>query len=443
MQASPSSSSQPKDGAPAGLPALLHLLLGVVRAVVFPFDRVLAGMVGAGLCVEALCRFLGLSRATLFEHVVRLGLPTPVDKPFREPGARGWSVADTRLVIALRSAGVHPEVIGESLPGKRSANAVRAKCRRLGLTPPPRKDLFRPDPARLRELASGTHTGFEAAAPSTRCGQVAGPVHVGGSLPVEAPAPAWSTKDVPVKCASERPARRLRASRGLDRPDGQRELSLLGVVGGAQQTPLSRAVTNTLVVHPLVPVPPCAQPAAPSVEADQPKPTPATVGEVDFTDLSWIGRLKRPLSCEPAVWAVGMLIMAGVDRHTVAGMVGKTEASLRTLRTRMRVPVDEDRKKATDVFDLEVAQATRERGKWIIRRELAKDGPPKFFWVQRGDRTTFLSPVGRKRDHLIEGRYPIMTIITRAMLDAEARMASSLGHRRLPPTGQFPRRAVA
>ena len=101
------------------------LLLTLAAAVVFPFDRVLAGMVAAGHGIEAISLYLGLTRGVLLEHVVRLGLATPHDRPLRKSGARGWSVLDTMRLVAWRVAGVHPETIGARLG--RSANAVRAQ----------------------------------------------------------------------------------------------------------------------------------------------------------------------------------------------------------------------------------------------------------------------------------------------------------------------------
>jgi hypothetical protein len=133
-----SSTAQPNKEANHGL---LSLLLGLARALVFPFDKVLVGMVGAGLGAEALCRFLGLTRSGLDEHIVRLNLNTPADKALRRPSANGWSIHDTQKLIAWRCVGVHPEVIGARLSTRRSASAVRAKARRLGLGAPPRKAL--------------------------------------------------------------------------------------------------------------------------------------------------------------------------------------------------------------------------------------------------------------------------------------------------------------
>jgi hypothetical protein len=119
------------------------LLLSVAAATVvagggIPFDAVLAGMVATGHGIEAICLYLDLSRRALDHHLVRLGLRTPHDRPRRKLGPRGWSEIDTRRLIAWRVGGIHPETIGQ-----RSANAVRAKARRLGLPRPDRKSLRR------------------------------------------------------------------------------------------------------------------------------------------------------------------------------------------------------------------------------------------------------------------------------------------------------------
>jgi hypothetical protein len=367
---------------------LLSLLLGLAKAIVFPFDKVLAGMVGTGLCAEALCQFLGLTRTLLDAHIVRLDLRSPSDKPFRRPSARGWSIDDTKRLIAWRSVGVHPDVIGERLSKQRSANAVRAKARRLGLDAPPRKTLFHPDPASLRDPPAEFAFGAEVGSPASNCGRAAGPI----SLPIiQASEPA------------AQPAKLARASTRGHRPEDQRELPLFSIVGGAEDP---RQIV------------PDAPPAGPA------KPVPTTVADVEFTDLSWIGRLKRPLTHEPAVWAVGMLMMSGLHWRVAAEMVGKSAAAFRTLRSRMGVPVDLDRKKIRIEFDQEVARATLEESKYVVRKSLVVEGqkgPAEYFWVEARDRGTRLSPLRRKRDRLIERRPPEMRIVTRAELDARAR----------------------
>ena len=59
------------------------LLPAAAAAVVFPFDRVLAGMAAAGHGLQAICLYLGLTPTVLLEHFVRLGLATPHDRPLR------------------------------------------------------------------------------------------------------------------------------------------------------------------------------------------------------------------------------------------------------------------------------------------------------------------------------------------------------------------------
>jgi hypothetical protein len=396
---------QPIEGPPQGIFAEL---LSFVRAAVFSFDRVLAGMVGAGLCLEALSRFLGLTRSALFDHIIRLGLPTPPDTAFRSPGARGWSVEDVQRLIAWRTAGVHPEVIGESLARPRRAGAVRAKCRRIGLAAPPRKSLFRPSAAELCGLSGGRAPLAEPLSPVEKCSRAAGP----------AVSDFVSTIDAP------KPTRCTDRARSRGRPEGQQELGLLGVVGGAEQALSVVPETPTLTTSNLA-----DRDVAPSdafetsTAAAEAAPIPQTIEDVDFADLTWIGRLRSPPTHLPAVWALGMLVMSGLHWREAAKMTGKSAAALRTIRTRIGAPVDRDRDKLTRAFDIVVATATREKGNWIVRKgRVTEDhrGPATYFWVPKHDRACWYAPTRRKRDHLIEGRSPIMTIVTRAMLRDEA-----------------------
>ncbi len=387
MSAALSSTPQPGREPPQGG---LAWLASLARALVFPFDKVLAGMARAGICIEGLCLLLGLTRAALDEHVVRLGLATPNDKPFRRPSTRGWSIADQQRLLAWRPAGVHPEVIGQSLEKPRSANAVRAKARRLGLEAPPRASLFRPDPATLTRQPPDFGFTDAAATPEASCGRAAGPATC---RVVETAEPVPPTK-APVA-----------AGRRNDRREGQRELPLFGIVGGSD--------------HAQTPASPRQTPA--------PVPVPRTREEVDWRNLTWIGALPHPLTSDVAVFAVGMLFMSGLHWRAVAKLIGRSPDSLKTLRTRMGIPVDPDRKKICAVFDEEVARATMERSDLVVRQSLKTECQkwgPEFFWIERSDRRTRLSPLRRKRDRMIEGRSPEMEIVTRAQLDAEARARS-------------------
>ncbi|HUB48402.1 MAG TPA: hypothetical protein VMB73_25785, partial [Acetobacteraceae bacterium] len=124
------------------------------------FDRLLAGLVAAGQGVQALCLLLGLTQGALDEHIVRLCLPAPHDRPLRKPGPKGWSIRDKIRLIFWRLLGVHPEIIGQRLEKPRSANAVRAQARRMGMPTPARRELHKPDPASLREPDLAALFGF-------------------------------------------------------------------------------------------------------------------------------------------------------------------------------------------------------------------------------------------------------------------------------------------
>jgi hypothetical protein len=433
------------------LDGLIALLAGLEWAIRFPFDVVLAGLVNAGLCVETLCELLDLSRACLDDHIVRLGLRTPSDEPARR---RGWTKEDERKALVWRAAGVHPEAIGANLSKTRSANAVRAKLRRMGQASPPRKQLFRPDAAFFEafSFSAARHFGFGAGvSPGESCGRAAGPVtfrrsppssgiaapSIGDSNPpipgphaaisketASAPAPVVETVQ-PSEAAIASPpesargnTRQTRRKTGALRPhstdEGQRDFGFFSLGDGAEHahTVPGRERTRDHAERTY------ADRACPVV-----RPIPATCDDVDFADLSWVAAVPLPLTHKPTVYAVGMLMMSGLHYRAAATLVGKTPASFRTMRTRMRIPVDRDRSKIVQEFDLEVARVTAERGGWIVAQSLRtaeQRGPNLFFWKEKSDRSTHLSPVLCRRDPMFSRKPPEMTIISRKMLDAEA-----------------------
>ena len=236
--------------------------------------------------------------------------------------------------------------------------------------------------------------------PSEKCGRTAGPSLPGFEILPELP--------------KDEPARRVRGTKAPIRVKGQRELGLHGVVAGTEQHRSN------------VPETPSVQPSARSTPftAAASQQSPASVAELDFNSLKWIGDLRSPGVNEVAVYALGMLIMSGLHYSVVARMTGKSPAAVRTIRTRIGVPVDgKFREKSTDIFDSDAADATRVLGGWIVRRGPATDdqrGLPSYFWVHKNDFRTRLPPTKRKRDRQIEGRSPIMEIITRAMIDEAA-----------------------
>ncbi|MBN8907897.1 MAG: hypothetical protein J0H99_14950 [Rhodospirillales bacterium] len=336
-------------------------MASLVALVACPFDGVLAGMVGAGLGIEAICLYLGLSRAALDASLIRLGLRTPHDRPLRKPGARGWSVLDTMRLIAWRVAGIHPATIGERLG--RSPNAVRAKARRLGIAAPDRKALRRADPATLVDPTSGF--GFPDASPanataaeSALCGTAAGSVSFrtesgdAGNVVLRAPFPPG---DVPVSVA-------VRRGKTARKPTAQGELQLLRIIPGGEPTPPPPALTWT----------PATDLVAPTAPIPAPAPPPATRGEPASRakpELAWIaqGYFGRQ------------------NYRQTALEVGISESALASFYDRIDLPRDLDRRKFGDTCDQALAKVN-----------LAKSGyemavcsrSQRFFCRHRSDRAS-------------------------------------------------------
>lgn len=119
-------------------------------------DRILKGMLAVGLVQQAICIYLGLSAEELLAAVVRLGLPTPSDAPMRRRGGKNpWSDWQCEILVRRWGENIHPQSIAEEIG--RSAGAVRAKARRLGLFRRNRKDLIKRGPGEVNaQPKSGT-----------------------------------------------------------------------------------------------------------------------------------------------------------------------------------------------------------------------------------------------------------------------------------------------
>ena len=361
----------------------------LAAVMLFPFDEVLRGMIAAGQGIDALCLFLGLTRELLHDHLVRLGLATPHDRPLRKPGARGWSILDNIRLIAWRMAGVHPEIIGERL--SRSAGAVRSKARRLGLRAPPRKLLHMPDPKTLCDPEPG-FGWLQSAMPTTpesACGRVAGDISYRGS-----------DKDTSFRLETEA-ATGDKIKFVFGGSIGQRQVPVFGVVGSTDRQPATPAPAKIERK--------AARVARPIAELVIPK----TEAEVDFTaDLTWIGRTRGRLTNKVAVWICGMLYLGGLHWAEAAKRVGMTPSAFRTFKTRAGIPVEVDRKKFSHIFDERMARATLAASGHKVKQCLsAVDGKGNWFWVARNDFGTRISPPKRKRDHTIEGRFNRVRIL--------------------------------
>lgn len=399
------------------------LLRSLVSIVVCPFDRVLEGMVGAGFGIAAICLYLDLTRAALDLSLARLGLRTPHDRPLRKPGAKSWSVTDTRRLILWRQTGIHPDVIGVRL--SRSANAVRGKARRLGIPAPDRKALRRVDPWSLPDPIPGL--GFPDPASAEVSEQAA---HARQSAEARAADQQQAGEDSiqprqPTDDAPAAPARGNRARKAT----AQRELARLPVIAGEEQvcalappskpeqgnsSPVagsaisgeisknSERVGDTAIAagtgaeeprvatsaanHPTNATTSSVLPAVPRAAlASQPEgDTP-----VD-DDLTWIGKLRHVIYDKEAVRIIGMRQMGLEHWRSTAAALGLTPGQLKTIRTRIDIPIDRDRRKFDTTYDPELARlnfdtcgytliqerpnpTTGRPGHWFYRRNGNKD----------------------------------------------------------------------
>jgi hypothetical protein len=348
------------------------LVLSLVAATVFPFDCVLAGMVAAGQGIEAICLYLGLTRAALDGGLARLGLQTPHERPLRKPGARGWSVLDTIRLIAWRVAGVHPETIGQRL--ERSPAAVRAKARRLGIPKPQRSALRRLDPATLADplpgFAAPRPGSAESPLSSTNvCGTAAGFAWSRAERP---PDPALALRPVE-PCARPRPPAGRAKPRRMPGA-AQRELPLFRVVpAGEQRVPASASPNLDRAAPPAV------------VPASAPAPVDPDPAERAAGDLAWIGRLRKIEANEEAVLILSMRYFGGQHWKKIAEAAGATAGRIRTALTRIWLPRDYDRSKFYNTYSPDQARATVRGCTYELIRDTTSG---QFFWRDRKDRRT-------------------------------------------------------
>jgi hypothetical protein len=342
----------------SGTGLLLSVAAAATAAAGIPFDAILAGMVAAGQGIEAICLYLDLSRAALDDHLVRLGLRTPHDRPLRKLGPRGWSGIDTRRLIAWRVRGIHPETIGQRLG--RSANAVRAKARRLGIPRPDRKSLQRVDPAILTDPGPGIASsapadGAEALPQSlpALCGAAAGIGAAGDGIGS-------------VRSAALLPSTVASSTSG-DSPDAQGELPLIRVVPGV-----------LLVSRPSISV------RRPIGDRDYWREIGERPEDVSLLlkDLRWIANLRSLRLNGVAVLAMGLRSMGGQHWRRIAADAGLTSGCARTELSRSLLPRDFDRRKFGMSWDADCAFATLE----LSGYELAEDEQGRFFWRHRRDR---------------------------------------------------------
>ena len=384
----------------------LDFARSAMAAVIFPLDRLISGMVAAGQGVDAICVLLGLSRDTLVDCIVRLGLRNPHDHPMRKPGARGWSVLDTMRLIAWRMAGVHPDIIGLRLG--RSANGVRAKARRLGLPVPNRKLLQRPDPATLADPETCARV-----APST---VAADPPGMG--CPISA-----STFDLTsvARTNPASPRSSLASAAPLPTEFGDHTASA-DTKSTQSTTSLPEREPRAGLARSKLAKPSLAVDVA-DAEPRLPEPAPELTSR---SDIAWVGACRRVETNEVAIMALSMRYFGGQNWKHIAVDAGMTPAALRSVLSRIGLPRDPDRKKFGPTHDPESARATLEKSGFRLERDNSNaDLDPSrrpLFWKHKRDRGVTTNRATRFRRGQL-GEYdkyksePI-TLVTRAELQA-------------------------
>jgi len=349
--------------------------VAATTATAYPVDPVLARMVAAGQGIQAICLYLGLTRAALDDHLARLALRLPHDRALRNPGPRGWSNLDTQRLIVWRVGSIHPETIGRRVC--RSANAVRAKARRLGIPRPDRKSLQRVDPASLEDpaplFAGSGQTGSPESSlksPCAPCGTAAGPVSVRTGADTSAavtvlPPESETTAPAVARLPCDGAAQRLR------------ELEFPIVAHACPSLPLHERPGPGFV-----PVPPQIWPLVVELE-------PRIKAEVKLADvvpklayIGWVGETRHILRDAAAVLVLSLRYFGGQHWKWIAQDARMHKPQLASDLTRIRLPRDFDRWKFRKTFNLECALYSLLESGYLLRRNKERGN---YEWVNARD----------------------------------------------------------
>ena len=349
--------------------------VAATTATAYPVDPVLAGMVAAGQGIQAICLYLGLTRAALDDHLARLALRLPHDRALRNPGPRGWSNLDTQRLIVWRVGSIHPETIGRRVC--RSANAVRAKARRLGIPRPDRKSLQRVDPASLEDpaplFAGSGQTGSPESSlksPCAPCGTAAGPVSVRTGADTSAavtvlPPESETTAPAVARLPCDGAAQRLR------------ELEFPIVAHACPSLPLHERPGPGFV-----PVPPQIWPLVVELE-------PRIKAEVKLADvvpklayIGWVGETRHILRDAAAVLVLSLRYFGGQHWKWIAQDARMHKPQLASDLTRIRLPRDFDRWKFRKTFNLKCALYSLLESGYLLRRNKERGN---YEWVNARD----------------------------------------------------------
>ncbi len=391
------------------------LLLAIAAAIVCPFDGVLSGMIQAGLGMDAICAYLGLSRATLGYNLLRLDLPTPHDRPRRKGGRRAWTDEELRCAIYWRSLGVHPESIG--LVSARSANAVRSKMRRIGVPPPDRRTLHKVDTATLDR----TQPSFAFPLAPDECprGQAIDP-QLGGNVVTIVPA---GQKDV--SPASPTAPTKKASRKGRKVVPGQRDLTLLSIVPASKPEPVASPEVTTATADaektPEAPIAAC--------EASGGHENPRVLGPAGLIDhYKVVGSVRLPDTNKAFLTWMTLLYLGGMHYKAIASYLGRTPSSVQATLYRMQIPRDTNRSRFSWTCDLECAVAQMKAWNFDLfdcraNPELA-EGKRPWFWRRKGDAANRKRRCSRLKNNELDewSKYKgghSVEIMTRAKLEAQ------------------------
>jgi hypothetical protein len=407
------------------------LLLAVAAAIVCPFDHLLSGMIRAGLGVEAVCSYLGLSRDILDYNLVRLDLPTPHDKPRSRGGRRAWMDDELRCAIYWRCLGTHPESIGIAL--NRSTGAVRSKMRRIGVPAPDRKKLHRVDPRTL-DRSSLPEFGFPVP-PDKHAPPPSSPPPPPAIHPDESDHIVVSIVPAAHQGASvaRPPAPNNRAVRKCGKAvvPGQRELTLLSIRPPSKPDPEPAAPIDVAIVETSAEAAP-EKPVA-VCNATNSGETPQVVGPADLIEQYRVaGKVRHADANEAYLTWLTLLYRGGMHYKAIAAYVGRSASAVQAILYRMQIPRAWDRSKFGWTCDLECAVAELKQWKFELYRCTSKPEIPEkerpLFWRRKGDTGNRRRRCARLKNKELDeyGKYKgghSVEIMTRFQLEAQRRVS--------------------
>jgi hypothetical protein len=363
------------------------LLLAVAATIVCPFDPLLAGMIRAGLGVEAVCSYLGLSRDILDYNLVRLDLPTPHDKPRPKGGRRVWMDDELRCAIYWRCLGIHPESIGIGL--NRSTGAVRSKMRRIGVPAPDRKKLHKVDPgtldrSALPEFGFPVPSGKHAPPPAQSLPPSA--IHPGETdHNVVSTVPATHQGASAARPAA--PKNKAVRKGGKAVVPGQRDLTLPSFLPPSKPDPAPAAPIDVAIVETPAEAAP-EKPVAVCNAADIGE-IPRVVGPADLIEQYRVaGKVRHPDANEAYLTWLTLLYRGGMHYKAIAAYVGRSASAVQAILYRMQIPRAWDRSKFGWTCDLECAVAELRQWKFELYRCTSKPEIPEkerpLFWRRKG-----------------------------------------------------------